>query len=580
MKRAGKVTALALALFAAACSGDGTGSGSKAGPPATLAASGGGSQTAAVGAALPTQLTVHVADAKGRAVAGAVVTWSVASGGGSITGAGTTDAGGNASANWTLGTAAGEQSATATVAGLPAVTFSATATAGPVAALTLVSGGNQLAVKGEQQAQNLVFRAVDQFNNPVSGRAVQFTVAAGSVATVVSPTSAVTGADGTAATRLTVGDEYAGRQVRVTATAAGATAPFSASATFFARHEVLIYTRVGLSDHVAAVYSMDWLNGQGSGGDIQLTPDSEDADYGAMSPDGSVLAYSRYNSATGNFDLVTRAQPDGAPSTVYSSPTSDAIWARFSAGGDSIFFSIFGTSTVKVGMYVRHNATLVTDALNSSTAMLAVPAPNGGLVYSQLLTPGQFDLAARLPGAAATPVTSTASMDEYGPSFLSATRMVYTCDPLDAQGGFIRDELCAINMDGTGFQSVFSEEGWNNAGPTVSRNGKWIAFYSYPDDQTVDSDIYFGPTSGGTLELVESATFDDEWEPRFGLRGWNQPGTAPVRSAVRAVGPSGRTSLEARKRLARYSHLYARVMSPRASGAKATGRARSLRRMF
>lgn len=579
MKTAGKVSALALAWLAAACSGDGTGS-DKAGPPAALAASGGTNQTAAVGAALPTQLTVHVADAKGRGVAGAAVTWAVASGGGSITGGGTTDASGNASASWTLGTTAGAQSATATVAGVSAVTFTATATAGPLAALALVSGGNQLAVAHEQQAQNLVFRAVDQYNNPVPGTSVQFSAAGSSTATVVSPTSAATGADGTAATRLTVGDEFAGVQVRVTASAGTAAAPKTAAATFYARTQALIYTRVNTTDLVVAIYSMDWANGLGSGGDIQLTPDSEDADYGAMSPDGSVLAYSRFNTATGYFDLVTRAMPDGAPSTVYSSPASDAIWARFSAGGDSIFFTIFGASSAKVGMYTRHNGALVADVLGSSTALLAVPAPGGGLVYSQLLSPGQFDLASRLPGAAATPVTSTTTVDEYGPSFLSATRMVYTCDPLDAQGNFVRDELCAIDRDGTGYQSVLSEEGWNNVGPTISRDGQWIAFYSYPEDGSVDSDIYFGRTTGGTLELIESSTFDDEWEPMFGLRGWNPPGTAPVRSAIRAVGPSGRTSPAARARLARYNRIYSRVMAPHGSGSKASGRARTLRRMF
>ncbi|HET7464204.1 MAG TPA: hypothetical protein VFJ82_23305 [Longimicrobium sp.] len=580
MRRAGKTAAVALAVFAAACSGDGTGS-SKVGPPATVAASGGTSQTATVGVALPTQLTIHVADAKGRAVAGVPVTWAVTSGGGSIVATGAaTDASGNASASWTLGTIAGTQGATATVSGLTAVAFTATATAGPVAAVTLVSGGNQLAVRLEQQAQPLVFRAVDQYNNPAAGQTLQFSVTGGSTATVVSPVSAATGADGTAATYLRLGDELTARQVRVTAAAAGATAQVTGSATFYSRSPVLTYTRANTTSGAVSIYALEWKDGQVGGRVLQLTPSSEDADYGTMSPDGSLLAYSRFNSTTGHYDLVTRGQFDGVASTVYSSPTSDAVWARFSAGGDSIFFTVFGSTTAKVAMYVRHNGALVADVLGSSTAVFAVPAPSGGLLYSQLLNPGQYDLAYRAIGAGATAVTSSTTVDEYGPSFLSATRMVYTCDPLDAQGGFVRDELCAINVDGTGYQSLLSEAGWNNGGPTISRNGQWIAFYSYPDDGSVDADIYFARTSGGTVDIIDSSTFDDEWEPMFGLRGWNPPGTAPVRAAVRAVGPSGRATPEARARLARYNRIYSRLMAPRAAGDKAAGRPRSLRRMF
>ncbi|HEV2146740.1 MAG TPA: Ig-like domain-containing protein, partial [Longimicrobiaceae bacterium] len=99
---------------------------------AAISKAGGDGQTAPAGSVLPAPLTVKVTDAGGNAVPGAAVSWSVGSGGGSLSPASSvTDASGQASATWTLGAAAGANTATASVGGLAAVTFGATATSGP-----------------------------------------------------------------------------------------------------------------------------------------------------------------------------------------------------------------------------------------------------------------------------------------------------------------------------------------------------------------------------------------------------------------------------------------------------------------
>ena len=76
---------------------------------------------------------MRIADANGNPVAGAQVTFVVASGGGSVTGATqTTGADGIATVGgWTLGTAAGANTLTASSTGVATVTF--TATVAPVA---------------------------------------------------------------------------------------------------------------------------------------------------------------------------------------------------------------------------------------------------------------------------------------------------------------------------------------------------------------------------------------------------------------------------------------------------------------
>ncbi len=118
-------------------------------PASQMVASGGNGQSGVVGATLAQALSVKVAASDGVGVAGVPVSFSVASGGGSVSsGSATSDANGNASTSWKLGTTVGAQSVTASAGGLSGspITFGATATAA-VATKLVVSGspGNGVA---------------------------------------------------------------------------------------------------------------------------------------------------------------------------------------------------------------------------------------------------------------------------------------------------------------------------------------------------------------------------------------------------------------------------------------------------
>lgn len=85
------------------------------------------------GAGSSRTVAVRVVDARGNPVRDHVVTWAVASGGGSIDGASPSDADGFARATWTLGGVLGPQSVTAAASGVAAtVTHTATVTPGAV----------------------------------------------------------------------------------------------------------------------------------------------------------------------------------------------------------------------------------------------------------------------------------------------------------------------------------------------------------------------------------------------------------------------------------------------------------------
>src|SRR6266487_448500 len=106
-----------------ACGGDGGGGGPQ---PGSIALSTGDNQVAAAGAALPESLAVIVKDNANAVLPGALVTWSVTAGGGSVSPTTrTSDAAGIAKTRLTLGPNAGTQTARATVSGLAPVNFNA-----------------------------------------------------------------------------------------------------------------------------------------------------------------------------------------------------------------------------------------------------------------------------------------------------------------------------------------------------------------------------------------------------------------------------------------------------------------------
>jgi hypothetical protein len=107
------------------------GGGGGTGTPAAMAKSAGDGQSAAVGTTVPIAPAVIIKDASGNPVANQTVTFSVGSGGGSVTGATavTSSAGIATVGSWRLGSTAGANTLIATSGNLPAVTFTATSTA-------------------------------------------------------------------------------------------------------------------------------------------------------------------------------------------------------------------------------------------------------------------------------------------------------------------------------------------------------------------------------------------------------------------------------------------------------------------
>jgi hypothetical protein len=184
---------LAGCVVVAGCGGkDGTGPG---GGPTGVSVLTGEAQTGTVGGVLPVQVVFKAANSSGG-VAGVSISVAVPAGqGGSVSPQnGTTDANGLFTVSWTLGSAPGPQTITATATGGFSATAHATANVGPPVSVVASSAAFQYVVVGHAAPILPTVVVADAFGNPLPGVAVTFeTLSAGEVLTGPAQTTDASG---------------------------------------------------------------------------------------------------------------------------------------------------------------------------------------------------------------------------------------------------------------------------------------------------------------------------------------------------------------------------------------------------
>lgn len=203
----------------------------KAGPPASIAATGGTPQSATVNTSFATNLAATVKDIYGNPVPSQTVTFSPPTSGASGTFAGgvntaKTNSNGIATAAvFTANTIAGEYTVTAGVGTFTTNPgFDLTNLAGAPATITATAGTPQTAIVNTNFGTNLAATVVDQFGNPVPGVAVTFNApASGASGTFAGGVNtATTDARGVATAAVFTANTIAGSYT-VTATSGGVT---------------------------------------------------------------------------------------------------------------------------------------------------------------------------------------------------------------------------------------------------------------------------------------------------------------------------------------------------------------------
>jgi hypothetical protein len=159
-----RCAALCVVGAVVACGGDDPVS-STSGPPAKLVAITPVTRSARVGDSIPGALGLRVSDASGKPVANAAVALAVTAGNGSTNPrVALTDAKGEISATWKIGTIVGSNQVTASVMGVVTqVTFDATGDAGPVSVVTLTPSNPRLLANVDSTKLTAVSK--DSFGN-------------------------------------------------------------------------------------------------------------------------------------------------------------------------------------------------------------------------------------------------------------------------------------------------------------------------------------------------------------------------------------------------------------------------------
>jgi len=208
-----------------ACGGDGGSGGPQA---ASIALNAGDNQVAAAGAALPESLAVIVKDNANAVLPGALVTWSVTAGGGSVSPTTrTTDAAGIAKTRRTLGPNAGTQTARATVSGLAPVNFSAVSQIQGAVNIANTTTGPLTDSVLATKAESLDVLVTNQLAAPVQGVAVAWAAPGGTV----SGSSVATSATGHSKVRYTYGTTAGAQTATAQRTLGSGTGDQTATAT-------------------------------------------------------------------------------------------------------------------------------------------------------------------------------------------------------------------------------------------------------------------------------------------------------------------------------------------------------------
>jgi len=168
----------------------------------------GNNQSGQAGTPLGSGLVVRLLDDSENPVGGVPVTWSVVSGGGSVSPSSVvTGADGQATTAWTLGPGTGQQAVDASAPGAGSVRFVATSTAGAPSTLGLATQPSPQARVGVPFTRQPVVQVRDAAGNPVAASGVTVTAAVASGAgQVIGTASRTTGSDGRATfTNLGIG---------------------------------------------------------------------------------------------------------------------------------------------------------------------------------------------------------------------------------------------------------------------------------------------------------------------------------------------------------------------------------------
>ena len=454
------------------------------------------SLTGVVGLSVDPVPRVRVTNVNGIPKSGITVNFETTGGGRLFRSTGQTDGNGVTSVwTWTLGNVAGVQTLTARADAMTAVTFTATAEHGPIAAITAISGNYQSAQAGDALAVPLRVRVADQFDNPVGGASLKFSVitGGGEIAGDVAETDSL----GMATSGTWTLGAYLGPQhvrvhswpVHVIFTALGC--------GIDCEQPELLYVRDG------KVFSTTLL-----GSARRLTSDDNAFDAAPVwSPDGRRIAFVRFSGA------------GIAVGDVYVMDADGSNVARVAVGFGSPAWSPDGRRLAMTGSnnndcyYQCEVYTLVVDDPRATPVFVASSAaqpawsPDGTKIAFVSLSgnDGYHALyVMKADGSEVTPITSRTWEDIDHPTWSpDGTHIAFSSCGMACV-------ITIVDVTGQGMSEPVLKL-WNvtGLGPTWSPDGRWIAFTHDVAGQSV---AYISVDGGYPIPLVQAGS-NPAWRP-------------------------------------------------------------------
>jgi len=385
-----------------------------AGALAAATKTAGDSQAVIVNSAVPVAPTLRVTDQFGNPVESVTVTFSVALGGGGVTG-GTKKTGSTGLAavgSWTLGTQAGANALSATPTGLPAATFSATGSPGAADSITVSAGNGQTDTVKATLAAYAV-RVADQYGNGVPATTVTWGASGGGSITPTSPTNSAGIATATRVLGTVAGPQ--GATATVTGLI-GSPVGFSATATHGAAATILKFAGDGQSatagstvanaptakvvdqfGNAVSAVNVTFAVTAGGGSVVPTTPIPTDTAGKA-----AVTSWTLGPGAGTNNDTLTASAPP--------LPSVRFVASGLSGAAKNLVYQSGAAQTDTIGASLTTYSVRVTDSLGNG-----VP----GVTVGWVVTAG---------GGSITPVSPTTDVN----GFASATRVLGNAAGVDS----------------------------------------------------------------------------------------------------------------------------------------------------
>lgn len=356
------------------------------GVAAKIVAFSGDKQAGVVGVPLVANLVVRVTDSKDRPVQSQQVTFTPADAGSgqAIPPSTTTNADGQASVRWVLGTVAGTQTmiAKAVGNGAPAnlsVILTATASSSVPAKLDKVAGDAQTATAGSAVSVAPSVKVTDANGNPVAGVGVTFAVATGGGS--VNPTTVVaTDANGVAAvTSWTLGVVAGPNTLTATAAGNGITgnpATFTATGAVGGANK-LVFTVQPVNAAVGApITPAVEVQVQDAAGNLVTSATNAIVLSLGTNPTGATLGGTTTVSAVNGTATFSNLTVD-RPGTGYTLSASSPLPPPGLTGTTSAAFSVVMASSTTTITGVSSNSTVVGEPYTVNFTVAATPPASG-----------------------------------------------------------------------------------------------------------------------------------------------------------------------------------------------------------